>query len=198
MNSKGLLIIFTDITELKRLQVKLEQQAYYDELTQIYNRRAFLQQCEQDFAVATGTSSVFTILLMDIDYFKRVNDTYGHHVGDQLLVHVVKVCQSQLKAGQFFARYGGEEFVIALMGYSLSEAEALGNQLRMSLELQPLIIAEGIISVTLSIGVAETMKEELDETLYQLLNKADKALYSAKHQGRNRVSVYTRSKEVVS
>ena len=197
-NRKGLLIIFTDITELKRLQVKLEQQAYYDELTQIYNRRAFLQQCEQDFAVANGTSSVFTILLMDIDYFKRVNDTYGHHVGDQLLVHVVKVCQSQLKAEQFFARYGGEEFVIALMGYTLSEAEELGNQLRMNLELQPLITDEGIISVTLSIGVAEAKKEEVDETLYQLLNKADKALYSAKQHGRNRVCVYTRSKEIVS
>ncbi len=98
----GLLIIFTDITELKRLQVKLEHQAYYDELTQIYNRRAFFQQCKQDFAEAKKVATPFTVILMDVDYFKRVNDTYGHAVGDKLLVHVVEMCKSKLKAGGTF------------------------------------------------------------------------------------------------
>ncbi|WP_144513699.1 histidine kinase N-terminal 7TM domain-containing protein [Bacillus sp. FJAT-22090] len=196
-NRKGQLLIFTDITEIKRLQVKLEHQAYYDELTQIYNRRAFLHQCEQDFNASKKFSSPFTIVLMDIDYFKKVNDTYGHHVGDQLLVHVVKVCQSQLEEGQFFARYGGEEFVLALKGSTASEGEVLGNLLRKSLEIHPLINTEGIISVTLSFGVAEAM-EELEETLSQLLNKADKALYSAKEEGRNRVHVYSASLEMVN
>ncbi len=196
-NSKGLLLVFTDITEIKRLQVQLEQQAYYDELTKIYNRRAFIQQCEQDFTAAKETSSPFTIMLMDIDYFKRVNDTYGHHVGDQLLVHVVKVCQTQLQEGQFFARYGGEEFVIALKGYKESEGEALGNRLRRTLEMEPLITPEGNISVTLSFGVAEAV-EGTEETLYQLLHKADTALYAAKQEGRNRVNVYVASQEVFS
>lgn len=194
-NRKGLLLIFTDITEIKRLQVKLEHQAYYDELTQIYNRRAFLYQGEQDFNAAKKVSLPFTIILMDIDYFKKVNDTYGHHVGDQLLIHVVKVCQTQLKEGQFFARYGGEEFVLALKGYTASDGEALGNLLRRTLENQPLITTEEVISVTLSFGVAEAMKE-VEETLSQLLNKADKALYSAKQEGRNRVHVYSASEEM--
>lgn len=189
-NSKGLLIIFTDITELKRLQMELEHQAYYDELTKIYNRRAFFQKCEQEFAAAREDSSPFLIMLIDIDYFKRVNDTYGHHVGDQLLLHGVKVCQSQLKEGTLFARYGGEEFVLALKGRTGLEGKALANQLRRHVEARPLITTEGVISVTLSSGVAEATKET-EETLYQLLNKADQALYSAKREGRNQVHVYT-------
>lgn len=188
-NRQGLLIIFTDITELKRLQVKLEHQAYYDELTQIYNRRAFFQKCEQEFEAAKEVSSPFTIILMDIDYFKKVNDTFGHHVGDQLLVHVVKACQSQMKEGMLFARYGGEEFVLALKGCTLAEGEAFANQLRRHIEKEPLITTEGVISITFSSGVAEATKEKND-TLYQLLNKADKALYSAKREGRNQVHVY--------
>ncbi|WP_040206756.1 histidine kinase N-terminal 7TM domain-containing diguanylate cyclase [Neobacillus jeddahensis] len=192
-NSKGLLIIFTDITEIKRLQVELEHQAYYDELTQIYNRRAFFQKCEQDFAAATKALVPFTVILIDIDYFKKVNDTFGHYVGDQLLAHVVKVCQMQLKDGLLFARYGGEEFVVALKGYTLFEGEVLANQLRKAVENQPLITTEEVISVTLSSGVAEVAKAA-EETLHQLLNKADQALYSAKRAGRNQVHVYNHEK----
>ncbi|WP_394234900.1 histidine kinase N-terminal 7TM domain-containing protein [Niallia oryzisoli] len=189
-NRNGRLIIFTDITELKRLQEKLERHAYYDELTQIYNRRAFFQQSTQEFAEAKNLSSAYTVILMDVDYFKKVNDTYGHSLGDQLLVHVVNVCKTQLKEGELFARYGGEEFVLALQGYTASEGEALANRIRSCLETQPLLTTEGNISVTLSLGVAEASKGT-EETLNELLNKADKALYSAKEAGRNRVQVYT-------
>ncbi|WP_025727373.1 histidine kinase N-terminal 7TM domain-containing diguanylate cyclase [Heyndrickxia ginsengihumi] len=188
-NCKGLLIIFTEITELKRLQIELERQAYYDELTQIFNRRAFFQKCEQQFAAAKEFSLPFTVILIDIDYFKKVNDTYGHDVGDQLLMHVVNVCQRQLEEGMLFARYGGEEFVLALKGSTVLEGEALANQLRQQVETQALVTDEGVISVTLSSGVVEATKGE-EETLYQLLNKADKALYSAKREGRNQVHVY--------
>lgn len=189
-NSKGLLLIFTDITEIKRLQVKLEHQAYYDELTQIYNRRAFFEKCEQEFAAAKRDSLPFTIILIDVDYFKKVNDTYGHYVGDQLLVHVVEVCRTQLKDGMLFARYGGEEFVLAIKGSPASAGEAFANQLRKSVENQPLVTAEEVVSVTLSSGVAES-GEETDETLFQLLNQADQALYSAKRAGRNQVQVFS-------
>jgi diguanylate cyclase (GGDEF)-like protein/PAS domain S-box-containing protein len=188
-NRKGLLLIFTDITELKRLQVKLEHQAYYDELTQVYNRRAFFQKCVPDFEAAKEVSSPFAIILMDIDYFKKVNDTFGHHVGDQLLVHVVDVCKAELKEGMLFARYGGEEFVLAMKGCTVFEGETFANQLRKAIEEQPLITTEGVISVTFSSGVAE-VSNETNETLYQLLNKADKALYAAKREGRNQVQVY--------
>jgi len=196
-SSNGLLIIFTDITELKMLQMKLEHQAYYDELTNVFNRRAFFQKCEQDFAVAKKRSSPFTIILIDIDYFKKVNDTYGHHVGDQVLKHVVNVCESHLKEGMLFARYGGEEFVLALKGWTISEGEALANQLRRQVEAQPLITNEGTIFVTLSSGVAETTKEK-EESLHQLLNKADQALYKAKRAGRNQVHIWDKGTGTLS
>lgn len=194
-NKKGLLIIFTDITEIKSLQIKLEHQAYYDELTQIFNRRAFFQKCEQGFATAKEELSPFTVILIDIDYFKTVNDTYGHYTGDLLLKHIVQVCQSQLNEEMLFARYGGEEFVIALKGRTAIEGETLANQLRLYLETQPLITKEDVITVTFSCGVAEATNEE-GETLYQLLNRADKALYTAKREGRNQVQVYTQKNKV--
>lgn len=193
-NSKGMLVIFSDITELKSLQAQLEHQAFYDELTQVYNRRAFMQQSERDFAEARKADVPFSVILMDIDFFKRVNDHYGHHIGDQVLVHVAKICKAHLKEGQIFARYGGEEFVLAMKG-SAAAAETTADNLRTTLQQQPLAIGEGEISVTLSLGVAEAATDE--ETLYQLLNKADQALYSAKQQGRNRVEVYTAQKETI-
>lgn len=193
-NTNGLLMIFSDITELKNLQVKLEQLAYYDELTQIYNRRAFFQHCEKEFAEAKSTQIPFTVILMDIDYFKKVNDTYGHPIGDQLLVHVAKGIQSQLKDEVLFARYGGEEFILAIKGRTLSEGQALANHLREWIEAHPLQIEDNHISVTASFGVSEATKEE-GETIYQLLNKADKALYMAKHKGRNQVQVFTRVRD---
>ncbi|MBZ5199639.1 diguanylate cyclase [Planomicrobium chinense] len=196
-NKKGQLLIFTDITELKKLQEKLEQQAYTDELTQIYNRRAFLQQCELEFKAAKENSMPFSVILMDIDHFKRVNDTYGHAIGDQLLMHVVRVCQAQLTEGQIFARYGGEEFVLALKAYSRKEAEALAHRLRKGIESQPFFMGKEAISVTLSLGVAE-MPNEPEGKLFQLLNQADQALYMAKEEGRNRVMVYTAKQQLQS
>ncbi|WP_042357145.1 histidine kinase N-terminal 7TM domain-containing diguanylate cyclase [Bacillus rubiinfantis] len=196
-NSKGSLIIFTDITELKRLQVKLERQAFYDELTQIFNRRAFFQKCEQAFVAAQKASFSFTAILMDIDFFKKVNDTYGHHIGDELLKHVVQECQTQLTDDILFARYGGEEFVLALNGQTEAEGEALANQLRQAVAAHPLMTDYGWISVTISCGVAELEKGS-EDTLSQLLHKADKALYAAKGAGRNQVQVYKEVLKVTS
>ncbi|MEH7747299.1 GGDEF domain-containing protein [Neobacillus drentensis] len=106
-----------------------------------------------------------------------------------MLKHVVNVFQAQLKEDVLFARYGGEEFVLALKGRTGLEGEALANQLRKSVEAQPLMTTEGVIPVTFSSGVAEAVKVK-EETLYQLLNKADQALYAAKREGRNLVRVY--------
>lgn len=132
----------------------------------------------------------FTIILIDIDYFKRVNDTYGHNVGDQLLKHVVSACQLQLSEDILFARYGGEEFVLALKG-TVSEGETLANQLRRFIETNPLSTADEMISVTISCGVSEATFGT-GETLHQLLHKADEALYSAKRAGRNQVHVHNK------
>ncbi|QTN01106.1 diguanylate cyclase [Sediminibacillus dalangtanensis] len=187
--AKGLLIIFTDITEIKRLQLRLENLAYYDELTQLYNRRAFFQKCEEAFSEAKNNALPLTVILMDVDFFKNVNDTYGHHIGDQLLIHVAKICQDQLQENILFARYGGEEFVLGMAGKNAREGWELAEQLRTSVETHALQTTEGMVSVTLSCGVAEAEKVP-EETLNLVLNKADKALYAAKGEGRNQVKIY--------
>ncbi|WP_404456474.1 histidine kinase N-terminal 7TM domain-containing protein [Oceanobacillus kapialis] len=190
LNSKreGLLWIFTDVTEVKKLQVQLEHQAYYDELTQVLNRRAFFERSEQEYRKAKELGSAYTVIIMDVDYFKRVNDTYGHYVGDQLLKHVAQFYQKRLK-DMLFARYGGEEFVVGLKGMTAGEGEAIAEELRQAISREPLATNEAVISITLSSGVAEA-KYEAGETLQDLLNRADKALYEAKQNGRNRVNVY--------
>ncbi|MGM9949571.1 MAG: diguanylate cyclase [Lysinibacillus sp.] len=182
---RGMLLIFTDITELKKLQRKLEQLAYHDELTQVYNRRAFFRQCELDFAEAKEASTPFTVMLIDIDHFKTVNDTYGHQIGDQVLIQTVKVCQAQMDEQALFARFGGEEFVVALKGADVLEGVALAERMRVAVEQHPVMTEEGAVHVTLSIGVAEAK----GETLGQLLNRADQALYGAKREGRNQVCI---------
>ncbi|MCR8657071.1 histidine kinase N-terminal 7TM domain-containing diguanylate cyclase [Paenibacillus endoradicis] len=189
-NNSGLLIIFTDITELHTLQQKLEHQAYYDELTQIYNRRAFFQQSEQDLMKVKGNLSSYTLILFDIDFFKKVNDTFGHQAGDQILVHVAQICKAELGEDMLFARYGGEEFVLAIAGYTLVEGENFANHLRFCIEQNPLVENKRVVSVTCSFGVSVTTGV-MDESIYQLIQKADEALYAAKRSGRNQVKVFT-------
>ncbi|PYF08498.1 sensor domain-containing diguanylate cyclase [Ureibacillus chungkukjangi] len=187
---KGLLIILTEITELKRLQSQLEKQAYFDELTQVFNRRAFFQHCGKKLEHAKAAQTPLTVILFDIDYFKKVNDTYGHMIGDQILKHVAQICQTKLNEVGLFARYGGEEFVIALEGYTANEGTEIANELRHAIELESLVAADLIVSITASFGVAQ-LSNNKDETLTQLLNNADKALYAAKEEGRNCVLFYS-------
>ncbi|AXI01391.1 diguanylate cyclase [Sporosarcina sp. PTS2304] len=183
----GYILIFTDVTEQKQLLYKLERQAYYDELTGIYNRRAFFEKAPTELITAQQQSMPYTIILIDIDYFKQVNDTYGHHIGDLVLKNVVSVCKKQMEDQDIlFARYGGEEFVVAFQGIA-SEGEKLANQMRKSVEESACKTKEEEIAVTISCGVASTSKEE---TLTELLIRADDALYSAKGAGRNRVHIY--------
>lgn len=189
-NTNGFLVMFSDITEVKRLQNMLEHQAYYDELTQIYNRRAFLQQCEIDYHQSRENAHPFSVLIMDVDHFKTVNDRYGHHIGDRLLEHIVNICKTHLTHEEIFARYGGEEFVFSIRNCTTLKAAELADTIRGYVEKTPLITSEGEISVTISLGIAEAVNT-LEETVSSLLNKADKALYQAKAAGRNRVIVYT-------
>ncbi|WP_033543161.1 sensor domain-containing diguanylate cyclase [Planococcus sp. CAU13] len=192
--TKGSLLIFTDMTELKKLQAQLEHQAYYDELTGIHNRRAFLQQAEKELAAARKEGMPFSVILMDIDHFKKVNDTYGHHTGDELLVHVAETCRTELDERNLFARYGGEEFVIALKGFPTTAAVQAGDSMRQQLKTLPFGSETGLIAVTVSMGVSEGT----DKTLHQLLHEADTALYEAKEAGRDQVRVYEAAKESVN
>lgn len=193
-NTTGFLLIFADITELKKLQTQLERQAYYDELTGIFNRRAFYTTCSQRFDDAQAHGKPFAVALIDIDHFKMVNDTYGHYIGDQMLQHVVEVCQSQLGEEVLFARYGGEEFVLAIENHTVTAVFELAEAIRKSVEQTPLTIGELRIAATISTGVALLDCSETT-SLQLLLNNADLALYAAKEKGRNRVEMYAVSEE---
>lgn len=205
----GLLIIFTNMTQLKLLQQQLERQAYYDELTDIYNRRAFFQKAEQAFTAAKNEQRPFTVILFDIDHFKKVNDTYGHQIGDQLLIHIATLLRTWQKPHTIYARYGGEEFVIALPGYTLAQGEAAADELRGQIEATPLLINQNAIAVTSSFGVSTIAGSRAEEDAavgeytgawrkgewQQVLQYADEALYEAKRTGRNLVQSYTRKEQ---
>lgn len=184
----GSLLMLIDVTELKRLQRNLEHMAFYDGLTQIYNRTQFIHRSRELLKESRAGGFKFSVVLFDIDHFKRVNDSFGHETGDRLIVHVVSVCKRILTRDMLFGRYGGEEFVIALPSASLQEAAALAERLRAALEAEPLSAASGPVAVTSSFGAAQAT--EPGDTLESLLHAADEALYVSKRGGRNRVSVY--------
>ncbi|MCI3922991.1 diguanylate cyclase [Paenibacillus sp. TRM 82003] len=185
----GNLVMLIDVTERKRLENQLKQLAYYDGLTNIFNRTHFIHRGKLLIEEARRRNEPVSLLLFDIDYFKRVNDTYGHETGDRLIVHVVDVCKRSLPPTALFARYGGEEFVLALPGVALAEAVGLADVLRAALEAEPLTAPGATVPVTSSFGVAQ-LDPDAGDTLVSLLRDADTALYEAKRAGRNAVRGY--------
>jgi len=192
--SPGTVMIISDITETKRMQRQLERHAYYDDLTGIYNRRAFLEYCEAEFEKAREASGPFTVILFDIDYFKRINDTHGHQTGDRVLVHVAGITRRCLGEDMLLARYGGEEFVLALPGKGVSDGKAFAETLRRQIESQPLVVNGQEVAITSSFGIAGASWQP-GESLQHVLHCADKALYEAKRGGRNQVSVHDNPRE---
>ncbi|MGR6542947.1 histidine kinase N-terminal 7TM domain-containing protein [Paenibacillus tundrae] len=184
----GILIMLIDITEQRFLQEQLKQMAYFDGLTKIYNRTQFLNKGKEILNEAKLTFRPVAFILFDIDHFKRINDTYGHDVGDKAIIHVVTVCNRYLNSEILFARYGGEEFVIAMPGASLQDGERLAEQLRVALFNEPLEVEGVLIPLTSSFGVAQYNGE--DDSLESLLRDADHALYESKRNGRNAVFAY--------
>ena len=188
-SSKGTVMIISDITEFKRMQRMLERHAYYDDLTQILNRRAFFERCEKSVGQAEKENFRLTAILFDIDHFKQINDTYGHHAGDQVLLHVARTCEACLPPDALFARYGGEEFVIALFGRAAKEGCEIAEQMRQKIAEQPVWVDGVVIHATSSFGVADTIEPSAG-SLQRLLHAADMALYEAKRGGRNQVRTF--------
>ncbi|RED55546.1 histidine kinase N-terminal 7TM domain-containing diguanylate cyclase [Cohnella lupini] len=183
----GSLLMLIDVTEQKLLQEQLTMLAYYDGMTKIYNRTQFLKRSKEILREGSDRKEPTSFILFDIDSFKQVNDTYGHDTGDQVIVHVVTVCQQIINADMLFARYGGEEFVLALPNSTLQEAGAIAESIRAKLEGTPLVTSHGQIVVTSSFGVSQSSED--GQSLQHLLRDADAALYEAKRSGRNRVGL---------
>ena len=168
--------------DLENKIMDVTQRSEIDPLTKCFNRSKFDAAIQQEVRIAEGHNARFALLMLDIDLFKRVNDTYGHAAGDNVLVHFADVVRARLDARHTFIRYGGEEFVVLCRSYDAVEAFHLAERIRQSVELSALLPGQ---RVTCSIGVSQWHNGEDDlESFYQ---RADQAMYVAKQNGRNRV-----------
>jgi diguanylate cyclase (GGDEF)-like protein len=169
------------------LQKKLEELASTDSLTALLNRRAFDERARLEVSRAERQGHVFSIITFDIDHFKKVNDSYGHDIGDEALKCCANTCLQQLRDIDICARFGGEEFMILLPETAAEGARLTAERLRQCMAESVLATRKGELRFTASFGVAQyTPGQELATTLHQ----ADQALYAAKHSGRNRVVVF--------
>lgn len=177
------------VKELESLNSKLQYYAEHDGLTGVFNRRYFQKELEPSFSHSRYRGEDLSCILIDLDYFKKVNDSYGHAFGDMVLNRFAEILQKNRRESDIVARYGGEEFVLLLQDTSLTDALELARHLRRAAE--GCIYSDGKteLQVTISLGVA-SLKEHQPENPDRLLIMADEALYKAKALGRNRVEVY--------
>ncbi|MBF0427501.1 MAG: diguanylate cyclase [Magnetococcales bacterium] len=175
--------------EAKRLLDTLRESALRDALTGLHNRR-FLEEytCTLE-ATTKRKKNRLSVLLMDIDHFKAVNDVFGHDVGDTVLRVVAKALATQIRTSDMVIRYGGEEFLVILQESDEYSGERMAEKLRVAVEALKIPVSSGIMRKTISIGVAGFPSD--GEDIWQTIKCADLALYSAKHSGRNRVVTYT-------
>jgi len=172
--------------ELQTKQKELQRLTRLDGLTGLYNRNTFVELTRQELARAQRQGSATSILLLDLDFFKRVNDTWGHPAGDAVLKNVAVVANSTVRATDLVGRLGGEEFIILLPNTSVESARRLAEKLRANLEHSAVAWEQTHIRSTASFGVASTTALE-NHDFDNLYSHADKALYTAKDKGRNRV-----------
>lgn len=178
----------TDITERKRLEDELLRLATTDELTNLNNRRHFLTLAEQTLNRSRRYREPLALCMCDIDFFKNINDTFGHTIGDQVLQQVAEIIRKTLRDTDIAGRIGGEEFAIMLVQTSLANAQEVAERLRQNIEKSQIILDDGhLVPLTISIGVA--IPSYPVETLATLMQHADHALYQAKRSGRNQVCV---------
>ncbi len=170
-------------SEMTQQRKKLIQQAAIDPLTNVGNRRALSKKIQTVIASLHRTGTQMSLLLIDLDQFKQINDTHGHNAGDRLLAEISQVIKSRIRTTDSLYRYGGDEFIVIAENTDANAAKILAEELRTTIE-QSSIIAE--CSVTISIGVAGLLS---DATAEQWIKDADDALFQAKENGRNKTCI---------
>lgn len=166
----------------------LEEIAYSDPLTGVYNRRFFLDEALRELQSSINYNYGFHVMMVDIDFFKKVNDTHGHMIGDEVLKILAVKMQQAVRHDTLIARYGGEEFIIMVTQADKKAAEVVAWRVRDAVAISPFTVDDLEIPITVSIGLASNTSPT--ETLADLIGFADKALYEAKNSGRNTVVVY--------
>ncbi|MBL0313379.1 MAG: PAS domain S-box protein [Holophagaceae bacterium] len=181
----GVEVVFQDISSRKKMEQDLVRLATTDPLTGVANRRRFLEQMEMEWARVRRFGTLASLLMVDVDYFKKINDAHGHAIGDEVLRHLADLSVAQLRRLDLFGRLGGEEFGILLPGTDGAGALQVAEEFRRNVANSPLQTNEGTVPFSISIGA--TAFERSDRLPDQILARADAALYRAKEGGRNRV-----------
>ncbi len=174
--------------ELQEKKSELEQLAYYDPLTELPNRRFFFDHASLILESSKRYGNPFCILIIDIDHFKKINDTYGHEAGDLILKSFSEILRKSIRQSDLPARLGGEEFVILMPNTTLQQGKVVAERIRVSFQNSLIVYKEKEIKATLSGGLA-SFKPGI-ENIDDLIRMADEALYRAKELGRNRIEVY--------
>jgi diguanylate cyclase (GGDEF)-like protein len=194
----GLGLIISNFTIAKTLKRKMEKiikhsldqvenQLYFDELTSVYNRKTGINRLNEEIARAGRIGKPTCVAILDIDNFKTINDTYGHLVGDRVLRHVALQIKNSLRTCDIVARYGGEEFLIILPDTDEINAIIALDRVKMNIAKKPIRVGREYLNITVSIGVTEISNNEHP---LSSIDKADKALYKAKKNGKNNIEVF--------
>jgi len=184
----GQIVTLEDVTEKERLRYRLLEMANTDVLSGLNNRRKFRESAEEVIHRAQRYDQIVSLLMMDIDFFKRINDAYGHAAGDEVIKVFSDLLRQTFRTSDIIGRMGGEEFAVVLINCDKNLAFEKAEQFRINVESFPIIVEDQTIQVNVSIGVSELNEHTL--TLDSLINQADHALYQAKESGRNRTVVF--------
>lgn len=184
---RNIFIVQNFIKDLVNKNENLTLTSMKDGLTEIYNRSYLDSRLSQEFSKCRRYQHKLCLLMLDIDFFKNINDTHGHPLGDEVLKAIAKLLQETVRASDIVARYGGEEFTILMPGTDMSNAKTLAERIRDAVVQTKLVSSMPDLDVTVSIGVSEFTSEL--SSAQELLERADKALYEAKDAGRNCVKV---------
>ena len=176
-----------DLSRYKKIERQLANMALFDSLTGCLNRAAFMQHANKEFARAQRYHRPLSVVMIDIDHFKLINDKYGHAAGDNVLQIFVEAIDEEIRTTDILGRIGGEEFALLLPDTPLNSAFHLAERVRKRITKYPYLAGEFLIEVTASLGV--TLLFDTDPDFTQVMERADKALYTAKHAGRNQVKL---------
>lgn len=184
----GLFGIARDVTELKRVEAELMKMAQTDHLTGLANHRSFIEKADAEVSRSIRYEKPLSVAMIDIDFFKRINDTFGHQAGDVVLKTLSALCRKMLREVDILGRLGGEEFGIVFPETALNEAVDVAERLRQMIAATEILVKDDLkLNIAVSIGVATLSDKET--TFSALLNQADQAMYEAKRMGRNKVYV---------
>lgn len=181
----GRMLTYSDVTDIVRHAEELERLATTDGMTGIFNRRHFMVLADHEWSRSRRYGRPLSFLMIDIDFFKSINDCFGHEVGDRMIVHLATLARAGKRDSDVLARIGGEEFALLLPETDLAHARLVAERLRCDVAENPLIAKSDRISTTISIGVAA--RDDAMTGFVDLMRAADQALYDAKGGGRNRV-----------